>query len=711
MALYGDVWQVVVRKDASVRDLEDLRGKRIFVGADRSGTKWGATRVLRVGAGLSEADYHRVNVHSYSAAARELESGRAQAAFFITATPATAISEVLASGCCRLLDLQEHVEPLAASIPGLSLRHIPPHIYENQPDAVHTLGSNAILVSRAGLPDKVVIDLLNALYDHLGDLAVAHIRVQEVRFNRAFTNLPPGVDLHPGAVEFQAREKQKLQIATGVIGGKYYGLGKRIQLVFEKEGIPSRAIHTDGSLENLRLLEANEQPTIAIVQYDTALASIWSPALYLSPGLEDSLGIPRIRDLRRLATLHDESLHVLVRRSAIPPRMRKRPTLRALHKLRVCLGSENSGTQVMARVLLDRHAARPREQLLLSVPDMVARLHGGEIDAGFFMSHIPSEALKSIVHDDRNRMLSIDVSHVSAILGPALSLSRVESGTYGAQRKDEPAIETISTQAVLVARSDLPFEVRRLTKAVFESAAFLGVDEGPAMMARSLPSLPLHPEAEVYYRSAGYLPSPPSIDWLTVTWRSLAIIVMLAAGYQGMLRIRRDRTTNDLARMILRLPVGHTTTDSVQRLVEVRDSELGDRVQRQWWQSGELDKGRWRYLHDLTNERIKEAKENLTAGLAEELRKLASDRRLDTPEGQETLRKIEARVWAYFQKGELDASHQALLLEVLERLLRPSPSPEAKWLEEIAPGSQHGDRRERDWNQSHEGTGEVVPED
>jgi TRAP transporter TAXI family solute receptor len=144
MALYGDVWQVVVRKDASVRDLEDLRGKRIFVGADRSGTKWGATRVLRVGAGLSEADYHRVNVHSYSAAARELESGRAQAAFFITATPATAISEVLASGCCRLLDLQEHVEPLAASIPGLSLRHIPPHIYENQPDAVHTLGSNAI---------------------------------------------------------------------------------------------------------------------------------------------------------------------------------------------------------------------------------------------------------------------------------------------------------------------------------------------------------------------------------------------------------------------------------------------------------------------------------------------------------------------------------------------------------------------------------------
>ena len=112
-----------------------------------------------------------------------------------------------------------------------------------------------------------------------------------------------------------------------------------------------------------------------------------------------------------------------------------------------------------------------------------------------------------------------------------------------------------------------------------------------------------------------------------------------------------------------------STPDSVHYLLEIRDSEIRERVQRRWWRTGELDKGRWRYLHDLINDRIKEAKENLTAALAEDLRKLASETGLDSSVGHARLRSLEGRVWGYFQKGELDTSHQALLLEVMQQLL------------------------------------------
>ena len=50
LALYSDVWQVVVRRDASIRGLQEMKGKRIFIGADGSGTKWLATRMLRAAA-------------------------------------------------------------------------------------------------------------------------------------------------------------------------------------------------------------------------------------------------------------------------------------------------------------------------------------------------------------------------------------------------------------------------------------------------------------------------------------------------------------------------------------------------------------------------------------------------------------------------------------------------------------------------------------
>jgi TRAP transporter TAXI family solute receptor len=470
-------------------------------------------------------------------------------------------------------------------------------------------------------------------------------------------------------LKFQEQEKEKLQIATGVINGKYYDLGKRIQLVLEKEGIPARAIHTDGSLENLRLLKAREQPTIAIVQYDTALASIWSSSLYQTPSLVDELDIPRISGLRRIATLHEEGVHVLMRRDLIPARMREHPTLRALHKRRVCLGPEDSGTQILSRVLLRRHEVRPKETLFLSVPEMVERIHSGEIDAGFFMSHVPGQALKTVVNDDRNRLLSVDPGKVAGMLGPALGISRIETGTYGAQLAGEAPVDTVTTRAALVSTEDLPFDVRVITEAVFKGAAFLGVEDGPGGMARALPSLPLHGEAEAYYREAELLPSPEGIDWLTATWRSLAILVILAGGVQGMLKLRRDRTASEVGRRILAISLSASVPDSVHQLLEIRDREIQERVQRGWWSAGELDQGRWRYLHDLINNRIKQAKDNLTAALAEGLRKLGAEANLDGATGRAQLHSLEGHVWRYFQEGELDASHQALLLEVIQRLL------------------------------------------
>jgi len=317
MALYTDRVQVVVQK--SIQSPAQLKGKLLYIGADLSGTKEIAKNILPV-FGISDTDYRRADksVSSFIAASLKLTTGELDAAFFMAATPVKAVSEALASGCCKLMDLRDYVERIEKAVPGLTRQEIPASSYPSEPGPKVTVGANALLIGRKDLPDEVVAEILNSLFDHIADLAVATIRVQDVRLETAFDEkLLSGISLHSGVEEFRAGEEDKLLIATGVLNGKYFDVGKKMQLLLRREGILARVIHTDGSLENLRLLSNNERPTLAITQYDAALASIWGRELYGDSDIDLPSHEEGSRQLRRIATLHDELVHILIRRDAV----------------------------------------------------------------------------------------------------------------------------------------------------------------------------------------------------------------------------------------------------------------------------------------------------------------------------------------------------------------------------------------------------------
>jgi TRAP transporter TAXI family solute receptor len=684
MALYVDHVQVVAQKE--IEDLHDLagKGKTLYIGADLSGTKVIAGQILAA-LEISDTAYARaaMSVTSYKDASLGLQSGRIDAAFFNSATPTQAVSDALGSGCCHLLDLRKHAERIEKGVPGLTRSEIPANTYPNQERSKVTVGANALLIARNGLADQVVAEILNSLFHHIADLAVASIHVQDVRLETAFDeNSLSGLNLHEGVEAFKAREQGQLRIATGVLNGKYFNLGKTIQLLLRREGIPARVIHTDGSLENLRLLRNSERPTLAIIQYDTALASIWGAELY---GVSD-IDLPpqesESRQLRRIATLHDELTHILIRRDALdrfaregcmPPSWLEDPPLAVLNCASVCLGPRESGAQVIAQAILDHHEIRPRKLMHLSVPDMVERIHSGELDAGFFVSFVPSEPLKSLVDDERIRLLSIDTRKSVGLLNAGLRLSKIgpEAG-YGSQLEGEHDVDTVATRAVLVARADLPVDdVWKITRALVDGAPLLGVEGGAEAMQTNLPGLPLHPGADEYINP---LPDPWTAPerLLEANWKFLASLVILVGAWQGLLRLRRDRTSNEFGNKILAVDLGARATGSVNQLLKLRDGHdgddpsLADRVAMDWWDPRELDYDRWRDLHDLINDRIKQAQDNLMRHIAEQLRSAAQEEALDPAAHRDHLQTLKRGILDCLQRGELDASHYRLLVEMIE---------------------------------------------
>ena len=131
------------------------------------------------------------------------------------------------------------------------------------------------------------------------------------------------------------------------------------------------------------------------------------------------------------------------------------PTIDALEGAKVCVGPKGSGSSLLAQAVLQQHGVSPAEIVFLPIDDMTQRIHSGELDAGIFVGHVPTEAVKTLVHETRFRLLSIESRRIAGLLGPALSTGRIEAGTYGSQLPGEVAIDTIATRAVLVTTEEL----------------------------------------------------------------------------------------------------------------------------------------------------------------------------------------------------------------------------------------------------------------
>jgi hypothetical protein len=196
-------------------------------------------------------------------------------------------------------------------------------------------------------------------------------------------------------------------------------------------------------------------------------------------------------------------------------------------------------------------------------------------------------------------------------------------------------------------------------------------------MAQDLSSIELHPGARLAYEKEGILPST-TVTWqdvmglwdriIGVIWRALAILVILVGGYQGLLKLRRDRTSNRLGRQILDIPVRPREREAIFRLRD-KGSEILDRVNRRYYRAGELDKTRWRLLNEIIGGRLNEAKDKLTRRLAHEIRVASREPGVDPATRRKHIHSLEQSVWESYEEGVLDASHHGLLLEVIRESL------------------------------------------
>lgn len=167
--VYDDFAHLVVPADSPVRELDDLRGLRVSVGAPRSGTSLIARRVLAAG-DLPESAL-RVLELGITESLDALGSGSIDAFFWSGGLRTPGLVELAEETPVRLVPLDGVVDELREQF-GQGYRHgtVPEGVYGLAAD-VETLAVPNILVVPADLPDDAARTLVATLFAARSELA------------------------------------------------------------------------------------------------------------------------------------------------------------------------------------------------------------------------------------------------------------------------------------------------------------------------------------------------------------------------------------------------------------------------------------------------------------------------------------------------------------------------------------------------------------
>ena len=315
------------------------------------------------------------------------------------------------------------------------------------------------------------------------------------------------------AYRARAQETRFFRIGTGPIDSGNFAVGTLIgNIVSSPPGAPD--CERGGSCGAPGVIAVTQTTAGAVANIDAIRARRFESGLcqadiaywaYHGTGLYRNQGA--VKNLRAIANLYPEALHVVVRRAA------GISDLKHLRGKAVSLGERDSGTLVTARAVLQSSALRERElkAQFLSSAQAADAMREGRLDAFFEMSGMPSRTVADLAEAVEVDLLAIGgaLAQKLAAAYPLFAETEIPAGTYRGVRETA----TISVGVLWVVDADVDEKlVYGLTKALWNPANRRLLDGGhpygklirPAVATDGV-ALPFHPGAALYYFEVGLI--------------------------------------------------------------------------------------------------------------------------------------------------------------------------------------------------------------
>ena len=199
-SIHPETAVLVVREDAGIKRLSQIRGKRINVGNPGSGTLATATDVLSA-VSISKGDLKLAGSLKSAEHGDALRDNKIDGFFFLVGHPNGGLKDIFFSVNARLIALQgAGIDALVAKHPYYVHADTPGGLYRNVDKPVPTFAVKATFISSSDVSDKVVYEVAKSVFSNLDQFKKLHPAYRHLTAKKMLQGL--SAPLHDGAKRY-----------------------------------------------------------------------------------------------------------------------------------------------------------------------------------------------------------------------------------------------------------------------------------------------------------------------------------------------------------------------------------------------------------------------------------------------------------------------------------------------------------------------------
>jgi uncharacterized protein len=197
-AIYPNYIHFIASADSGIKTLADLKGKRISVGAPKSGTELNSRDILK-GAGLTYKDLGKVEYLGYAESVELIKNRQLDATLLSSGLGVAAVRDLATAVKIVVLPIPADIVAKIGEA-AYQTGTIPANTYNGQTADVPTVAVQNFLVTHEGVPTDTVYLMTKSMFENLDTMIASHAAAKAIRKETAAQGSP--VPLHPGAEKY-----------------------------------------------------------------------------------------------------------------------------------------------------------------------------------------------------------------------------------------------------------------------------------------------------------------------------------------------------------------------------------------------------------------------------------------------------------------------------------------------------------------------------
>ncbi|MCG8547435.1 MAG: TAXI family TRAP transporter solute-binding subunit [Alphaproteobacteria bacterium] len=200
-SVHPEPFTVVARADSGVKSFQDLKGKRVNIGNPGSGQR-GTMDIVLKAMGWSKKDFKLASELKSAEQSQALCDNKIDAMVFTVGHPSGSIKEATTSCASVLVNVTgPAIDKLVKDNDFYRTATIPGGMYSGTKNDTKTFGVGATFVSSSKVPDKVVYEVVKAVFENFDRFKKLHPAFKVLKEKEMIKD-GLSAPLHPGAAKY-----------------------------------------------------------------------------------------------------------------------------------------------------------------------------------------------------------------------------------------------------------------------------------------------------------------------------------------------------------------------------------------------------------------------------------------------------------------------------------------------------------------------------